>query len=214
MEYFSIQELGLPQEIWAPFAQHYAPVRYAPGQMIYFQDSEAECFYYLKSGRVKSFRSSEDGTEKMLTIYHSGSIFGEAAFFDGLPRVSSAVAETECEIVRINREMATREISQNPELAMALLKYLSRTVRLLSGHVDDMAFFQTDQRIARFLLSLPRTETGEVACTQDEIASAVSANRVTVSRILSRMARSGALRTGYGSITLLRPEALREMLEA
>ena len=79
--------------------------------------------------------------------------------------------------------MATREISQNPELALALLKYLARTVRLLSEHVDDMAFFRTDQRIVRFLLSLPRETDGKVTCTQDEIAAAVSANRVTVSRI-------------------------------
>ena len=69
MEYFSIQELDLPADIWNPFAQHYAAAHYDPNQMIYFQESQADCFYYLKRGRVKTFISSEDGTEKALTVY-------------------------------------------------------------------------------------------------------------------------------------------------
>lgn len=211
MEYFSIQELDLPKDIWAPFAQHYASVRYAANQMIYFQDSQADCFYYLKSGEVRTFISSEDGTEKVLTIYRKGNLFGEAAFFDEMPRVSSAVAATECDIVRIDRQMATQEISQNPELALALLKYLARTVRLLSEHVDDMAFLRTDQRVARFLLSAPRGEDGVISCTQDDIAAAVSASRVTVCRILNRFARSGWLNTGYGSIQVKKTDELEQM---
>ena len=211
MEYFSIQELDLPKDVWAPFAQHYASVRYAPNQMIYLQDSQADCFYYLKFGQVRTFISSEDGTEKVLNVYRQGNLFGEAAFFDEMPRVSSAVAATECDIVRIDRQMATQEISQNPELALALLKYLARTVRLLSEHVDDMAFLRTDQRVARFLLSAPRGEGGSISCTQDDIAAAVSASRVTVCRILNRFARLGWLHTGYGSIQIKKAEELEQI---
>ena len=210
MEYFSIQELELPQNIWNPFAQHYAAAHYNQNQMIYFQESHADCFYYLKQGRVKTFISSEDGSEKVLTIYREGNLFGEAAFFDEMPRVSSAIAITDCEIVRIDRQRATQEIAQNPELALALMKYLARTVRLLSEHVDNMAFLQTDQRIARYLLSLPRGTDARIHCTQDEIASAVSANRVTVCRILRQFAKSGCIATGYGTIQILSPEMLNE----
>lgn len=213
MEYFSIQELELPQNIWEPFAQHYDAACYNPNQMIYFQESPAEYFYYLKSGRVKTFISSEDGTEKALTIYQAGNLFGEAAFFDELPRVSSAVALTHCEIVKINRQMAREELARSPELAMALLKYLARTVRLLSDHVDDMAFLQTDQRIARFLLSITPAHDGKIICTQEEIASTVSANRVTVSRILGQFQKHGWIATGYGSIQLLDKAALSKLLQ-
>ncbi|MDD7221697.1 MAG: Crp/Fnr family transcriptional regulator [Oscillospiraceae bacterium] len=209
MEYFSIQELDLPADIWNPFAQHYAAAHYDPNQMIYFQESQADCFYYLKRGRVKTFISSEDGTEKALTVYREGNLFGEAAFFDGMPRVSSAVAITACDIVRIDRQRATQEIVQNPELALALMKYLARTVRLLSEHIDNMAFLQTDQRIARYLLSLPQSSNSVIRCTQDEIASAVSANRVTVCRILNQFVKSGCIATGYGSIQVLDADSLR-----
>lgn len=212
MEYFSIEQLDLPHDIWEPFAQHYDAAHYVPGQMVYLQESAANYFYYLKSGRVKTFISSEDGSEKALTIYQAGNLFGEAAFFDELPRVSSAIALTQCEIIKINHQMARDELTRNPELALALLKYLARTVRLLSEHVDEMAFLHTDQRIARYLLSISPAPDGRIICTQEEIASTVSANRVTVSRILNKFKSHGWIGIGYGSITITDATALQKLL--
>lgn len=208
MEYFSIQELGLPSDIWRPLEQNRPALRYKAGQLIYLQDTTADSFYYLKSGRVKTFISSEDGTEKVLTVYQAGNLFGEASFFDDLPRVSSAVAVTDCQVVCISEADAQHQLLENPDLARALLKYLARTVRMLSTHVDGMAFRPAEERIIRYLLSLPREANGTISCTQDEIASAVSVSRVTVSRILNRFSKEKLLRTGYGFIQLLDVDAL------
>ena len=125
-------------------------MRCSPGHLIYLQDTEATCFYYLKKGRVKSFIQSADGAERVLNLYRAGSLFGEASFFDELPRVSSAIALTPCELVPIDRELVTQAVATDPELAMSMLKYLARTVRLLSGQLDDMAFRPVPWRLAGF----------------------------------------------------------------
>lgn len=129
MEYANTFSLDFPVELWRPFAQDRPSVRCSSGYLIYLQGTEATCFYYLKKGKVKSFIQSEDGAERTLNLYQQGSIFGEASFFDELPRVSSAVALTPCEIVPIDREQVTAEFTRNPGMAMAMLKYLARTVR-------------------------------------------------------------------------------------
>ena len=202
--------LDFPAGLWEPFAKSRPPILCSPGYLIYLQGTEATCFYYLKSGRVKSFIQSEDGEERVLNLYSSGSLFGEASFFDELPRVSSAVALSPCQLVPIDRELVTQEIAGNPELAMAMLKYLARTVRLLSSQVDQMAFRPARWRVARFLLSLAPSG-GPVLCSQEDIAAAVSASRVTVSRILNSFEQRGWVSLGYRELTLCRPEALREL---
>ena len=199
-------ELDFPAGIWEAFAQGRPPVRCSPGYLIYLQDTQATCFYYLRSGQVKSFLQSEDGGERVLNIYHAGSLFGEASFFDGLPRVSSAVALTPCQIVPIDREQVTQEFVRDPELALAMMKYLARTVRLLSSQVDQMAFRPARWRVASYLLS-----PGSLTCTQEDIAAAVSVSRVTVSRILNEFAQNGWIRLGYRKIALLQPERLKEL---
>lgn len=206
-------ELDFPAGIWEPFARSRPPVRCSPGYLIYLQDTEATCFYYLKSGKVKSFIQSEDGGERVLNLYTAGSLFGEASFFDELPRVSSAVAVVPCEIVPIDRELVTQEFARNPELALAMMQYLARTVRLLSGQVDQMAFRPARWRVANYLLTLSPAG-GPVSCTQDDIAAAVSASRVTVSRVLADFARQGWVELGYRTIGLLERERLMELCKS
>ena len=203
-------ELDFPAGIWETFAKSRPPVRCSPGYLIYLQDTEATCFYFLKSGRVKSFIQSEDGGERVLNLYTAGSLFGEASFFDELPRVSSALALTPCEIVPIDRELVTQEFARNPELALAMMKYLARTVRLLSGQVDQMAFRPARWRVANYLFTLSPAG-GPLSCTQEDIAAAVSASRVTVSRVLNEFARQGWVALGYRTIVLQKPEELKKL---
>lgn len=212
MEYLTQLELGLPADIWRPFVADRPAVRCSTGYLIYMQNTEATCFYYLKQGRVKSFIQSADGAERVLHIYHQGSLFGEASFFDEQPRVSSAVALAPCELIPIDRELVTLEFSKNPELALAMLKYLARTVRMLSDQVDDMAFRPATWRVARFLTTRSKN-SAPLAYTQDEIAASVSTSRVTVSRILNQFARDGLIENGYRNIEILNSEELEALCQ-
>lgn len=54
---------------------------------------------------------------------------------------------------------------QNPQILLTITRVLARTVRMLSDHVDTMAFLRADQRIARYLLSVPEDEEHVIHCT-------------------------------------------------
>ena len=107
-------------------------------------------------------------------------------------------------------ELAAQAVSGDPELALSMMKYLARTVRLLSEQLDAMAFRPAEWRIARYLLS-HSPSGGTVQCTQEDIAAAVSVSRVTVSRILNRWAHSGTVALQYRSILLRDPSALEQL---
>ena len=194
-------------DTWALLAEGQPPQLYQPGQLIYLQDTQAEQFYYIQRGTVKCFLSSEEGEERTLTLHHTGDLIGEAAFFDRQPRVSSAVAVTRCSLVPVTRERLRAIFARHPELAISMLEYLARTVRMLSAHVDGM-FLQADQRVVRYLLE-HGTDQDLIRSTHEEIGSAVGASRVTVSRVLNDLARKGILETRYRAIRILDRERLR-----
>ena len=200
-----------PPDRWAPLAEGRAPRQYASGQLIYLQETRAEEFYYILSGTVKCFISSPGGDERTLTLHHDGDLIGEAAFFDRQPRVSSAVAVTPCALVTVDRPRLEDVFARHPGLAVSMLEYLARTVRLLSVHVDG-AFLQADKRIARHLLSLSPTPSGALRCTHEEIGSTVGVSRVTVSRVLGEFDRKGWIKTGYRSLTVQNRRALEQLL--
>jgi CRP/FNR family transcriptional regulator len=207
---FSSPESGLPPELFAPFFSSGQPISYRRGQIIYLQGQEPEYLYCLSSGSVRTGILSDQGEEKILTIYQPGSIFGEASFFDGLPRVSTATAQQDCQIVRLSHDTVDGLFRQSPALASAMITYLARTVRLLSGHVDTMSFQAADKRLANLLLNHPSAQ-GDIHVTHEELASALGVSRVTVSRILGTFSRKGYVETGYGFLRIRDPQGLGQV---
>ena len=200
-------------DVWAPLAEGRKPQLYAPGHLIYLQGTDASQFYYIMDGTVKCFLSAESGEERILTFHDGGELIGEASFFDRQPRVSSAVAVTPCSLVTVDRVHLQQVFERHPDLAIPMLEYLARTVRLLSSHVDS-TFLQADQRIARHLLSRSAASgRGEILCTHEEIGASVGVSRVTVSRVLGEFVRLGWIKTGYRTVHILRRRALEQRVE-
>lgn len=184
---------------------------FAKGEIIYRQGDLATTFCYLKKGKVSVFMTSIDGMEKTLNTASKGELLGEGAFFDKKPRVSSARAVTNCEVVMIDEQTLTSLFAKHPRLAFELLEILSNRIRLLSAQLDSMTFLQADARIARLLLQSEKD--GRVALTHEEIALAVGVSRVTVSKTLGKFSANGYISTAYRKIIIKNREQLEEMSE-
>lgn len=187
---------------WDVFSWGQTPKLYAKGQMIYWQGEQPHHFYYLVSGSVRSFLSSPEGDERILTIHRSGDLMGEASFFDQYPRVSSAMALEDSLVVSIDQQRLDQIFMEHPQLAQPMLRYLARTVRLLSDHVDT-ASLPAIGRVARHLLTLPREKGNTVACTHESIGQAIGMSRITVSRAIKQLIQQGAVQSGYGVVEIL-----------
>jgi CRP/FNR family transcriptional regulator len=209
-DYFGAEDIELPDNAWDSFRDCAPASNLRRDSLLYIQGDGARCFYYIVSGEIKTFISSENGEERILTVYRTGDILGEAAFFDGLPRVSSAIALTDCRIVAIDDTLLEKCFASTPGLALSMMKYLARTIRMLSSHVDSLSFLSARSRIASHILRLCGGENGRIKCTQDEIGSSVGVSRITVSRTLNELARSGLIKTAYGNIEILDCSGLRD----
>ncbi len=179
------------------------------GSIIYHQGDKARCFYYLKKGRVKVVMTSADGMEKTLSTASAGEILGEAAFFDKMPRISSAYALTNIEVVSVDEAKLLSLIKDNPKLALELLKIQATRIRQLSSQIDAITFMKADGRIAGLLLR--SASSNIVNYTHEEIAGIVGVSRVTVSKILNRFKREGLLKTDYGKIILINTVELKRI---
>lgn len=182
---------------------------FAKGEIIYRQGDIATTFCYLKKGKVKVFMTSVDGMEKTLNTASQGELLGEGAFFDKKPRVSSAKAVADSEVVMIDEQLLTELFGKHPRLAFELLEILANRIRLLSSQLDSMTFLQADARIARLLLQ--NEKNGTVSITHEEIANAAGVSRVTVSKTLSRFAKKGDISTEYRKIVIKNSEALKKL---
>ena len=202
---------GLPEKLAHELEGISAVSLYAGNAVIYRQGDDAECFYYIKKGRVRIFITSENGMEKTLSVVSKGAILGEAAFFDGQPRMSSAKAIQKCELVDslfpvLKKIALTDMVRRNPDTALELLRLQAQTIRMLSSQVDSITFDSAEQRILHLLSqSMQNSGDNTIVITHEEIGNAVGVSRVTVSKIMSRLCSEGIIQTGYRCIKVLRP---------
>ena len=117
----------------------YAP--FAKGEVLTRQGQEAHWLYCVASGRV-GVRVATAGLEREVAQLGPGEVFGEMALLTGEPRAASAVALTDVDCWRLDKEAFEEVLRNKPEFAGPIANLLAeRRVGLLEARekLDDAA---------------------------------------------------------------------------
>jgi CRP-like cAMP-binding protein len=120
---------------WAKVFAHAEPLRVAAGLAVLQAGEEDRGLYLITEGTL-GVRLPR-GEDAFKTI-EAPAVVGELAFFDGLPRSATLVAETDVEAVRIDREGFERLAAAEPDLARTLLLDLARILALRLRMASDV----------------------------------------------------------------------------
>jgi CRP/FNR family transcriptional regulator, cyclic AMP receptor protein len=107
---------------------HNAMARHNAGAPIFKEGSAGALAYVVLEGRVAL--SIQD---RVVQRVGPGGIFGEMALIDQSTRAASAVAETDCALVSINRAVFINLVKANPEFGAALLGAVAGRMRFIAA---------------------------------------------------------------------------------
>ena len=109
-------------------------------EIIIQEDSPADTFFIIVSGKVAISKRFEDGEEMVLAVHSSGDFFGEMALLDERPRSASARALEPATLLEISRSDFETLLQKAPRLAFSMMKELSTRLRgtgsLLISHLQ------------------------------------------------------------------------------
>ncbi len=152
------------------------------------EGDDANSFFIIIKGAVKIFLSNEEGKEIIINAQGPGDHFGELALLDDAPRSASVITTEKSTIGIISKEDFHHVMAKNTDLALNLIRELTRRVRLLSDNVRTLALMDVYGRVAKILLSMAQEEDGILVInnrpTQQDIANHIGASREMVARIL------------------------------
>jgi CRP-like cAMP-binding protein len=103
--------------------------RFSAGQPIFGEGEVGTEMFVIQSGTVEIFKRSRRGEEKLLATLEKGDFFGEMSILEDVPRTASARAKSDCELVRINQTTFDEMLRHNAEIAVRMLRKLSRRLR-------------------------------------------------------------------------------------
>ncbi len=110
-----------------------------PADQYIFQEGDLGTeMYIIQTGQVEILKRQSDGEERQLAVLGQGDFFGEMSILENLPRTASARALQLCKLVEINGSTFDHMLRKNPEIAVRMMRKLSRRLRETDGMLRDV----------------------------------------------------------------------------
>jgi CRP-like cAMP-binding protein len=167
---------------------------------IYTQGEPADAIFYLQKGKIKLSVVSQQGKEAIIGLLAPGDFFGEGSIAGQPLRMSTALAMTDCSVIRIEKKVMMQVLHQQHEMSDMFVAYLlARNIRYEEDLVDQL-FNSSEKRLARILLLLARfgkegkPEAIIPTITQEALAEMVGTTRSRVNFFLNRFRKLGFIK--------------------
>lgn len=108
-------------------------VEHAPGEYVFREGELGTEMYIIHEGQVEILNRVGD-EERLLAVLEKGDFFGEMALLEDRPRAASARALTATRLLQINGSTFDQMLRDNPEIAVRMMRKLSRRLR----EADDL----------------------------------------------------------------------------
>ena len=147
---------------------------------------------------------------------------GYVPIITGQPRRIAAHAKLPAWVARISQAYIEGVLAERPQWWRCLLQPAIVYGDASQGVAADLLIRDSERRCAATLLRLSGrrfagardSQPAESAITQVELAGAANLSRNTVGAIMKRLATRGLIEIGYRGITVLKPAALRAVVDA
>jgi CRP/FNR family transcriptional regulator, cyclic AMP receptor protein len=173
-------------------------------QIIFAQGDLADSIFYIQSGKVKLTVVSKAGKEATIGILDEANFFGEGALAGQAVRMGSAVALTDCEILRIEKKAMLEALHREHAFSDMFVAYLlARNIRYEEDLIDQL-FNSSEKRLARVLLLLAHfgkegvPEVVVPKVSQETLAEMVGTTRSRVSFFMNRFRKLGFIHYAGG----------------
>ncbi|ERJ20912.1 Fnr-like transcriptional activator [Salinisphaera shabanensis T35B1] len=194
---------------------------FAAGQTLFHRGDPADTFFVVLAGRVKLYRLSIDGDEKIMGLVGTGESFGEGVLFMHPPRYPvSAQALEKSRVVAISRGDYLDEIQHSFQTCMSVMYKLTARIERLLDEVESLTLRDSRYRVVNYLLELiPERASGPVRLrlptSKSAIAGRLAIRAETFSRTLRQLAENGTIvLCGGRTIEVPNPKRLRHALSA
>lgn len=186
------------------------------GELLFSEGEEAEGFFIVLDGKVKVYKLSPEGKERILHIIHPGGTFAEAAIFgEGLyPAYAEPLQASK--LLFLPKDNFLNLLKNNGQMAVNMIAGLSMFLRQFANQIEDLTFKDVPSRLARYLMNLSqdgRKETVLLPISKSQLASNLGTVSETLSRTLRKLSDDDLIRVSGKTFEILDIERLEELAE-
>ena len=185
------------------------------GTILFSEGEEARGFYVPVSGKVKIYKVTPEGRERVLRVAEPGRTFAEEAIFDLGTYPANAATLEKSVLLFFPKQEVLDLLRNNVQLAINMIGGISRLLREFMDQMEAITFRDVPARLARYLLDLSESGQQRVELPLSKTQLAVNLGTVgeTLSRTFRKLVDDGLIRMRSRTIDILDFAGLEALAE-
>jgi CRP/FNR family transcriptional regulator, polysaccharide utilization system transcription regulator len=186
--------------------------------LVFKEGSYPGGLYFVNKGKVKTFKTNEDGKEFITALHKEGDFIGHIALIEETTHSESAMALEDSEIYIIPKEDFHSIIYKNREVAGTFIKMLSNNLKEKEEHLLKLAYNSVRKRVAEALVTLKdkyhdqnESENFSMAISREDLANMVGTATESLIRTLGDFKEENMIEVKGSNITIVDYEKLSRL---
>lgn len=198
-------------------SDRYEVVQYKKKHILYSEGSYPRNLFFVKKGKIKTFKINEDGKELIIEISSGSDFVGYTPILEETSYKDSAEVLEDAELMIIPREDFAKLIHYDNQVAGQFIKLLARNVHEKEERLLSLAYNSVRKRVASGLIELNDKFKGQIQgdsrikVSRDDLARIVGTATESLIRTLSDFKGEKLIDIESGKILLLQEDKLRNL---
>jgi len=192
---------------------------YKKKQLIYKEGNHPTQLYFVLSGKIKTFKSNDDGKELVTDLYSAGDFLGHIALLQDSIYRETAEAIDDCEIAIIPKKEFEDLLHNSREVAQKFINLLAKNIADKEHHLISLAYNSLRKKVADALVVLRNKyhEEGSknnfsIDISRENLANIAGTATESLIRTLSDFKSEKLIDIKDGYITIINDKKLEGMI--
>ncbi|MEO5561948.1 MAG: response regulator [Chitinophagaceae bacterium] len=203
--------------IFSQLAEQYNIEPYSKKQTLYQEGKRSRFLYYLVKGKVKGFKTHDDGKDYITDIFTEGDFIGYPAIIEDKNYDDTTVILEDSEIMQMPKEDFLQMIYGDMNIAAKFIRIITQNIKEKEERLLNLAYSSLRKRVARALVDLHSKYNSDgsnkpIEISRDDIAHYVGTATESLIRTLSDFKSEKLVDIKEGKICISDAEKLKNLL--
>ena len=208
-----VKDAGLLSEM----AEKYDIGNYAKKSSVYQEGKRPRFLFHVVKGKIKAFKTNEDGKEYITDLFTGGDFIGYPAIIEDRNYDDSAVVLENAEVMQIPKEDFLQMIYTDISIAGKFIRLITQNVKEKEERLLNLAYSSLRKRVARALVEIqqklnPGDAKKQLEISRDDIAHYIGTATESLIRTLSDFKSEKLIEIREGKIIIPDVNKLNNLL--
>lgn len=191
---------------------------YSRKQLLYNEGKRPKYLYFIRKGKIKTFKLHEDGKEYITNLYNEGDYIGYIPLLENKSYDDTAEILEEAEVVMIPKDDFLQAVYNDMSIASKFIRLISRDVKEKEERLLRLAYDSLRKRVAKALVAIHEkfnpgnSNPANLDISREDIAQYVGTATESLIRTLSDFKSEKLIEIKDGKIKILDLNKLSNLL--